>query len=42
MSDWIIPALCGLVVAFVLVKAFWRPPSRDDSKSHDHMPLGDP
>lgn len=35
MPDWLIPALCGVVVVAVLFKAFWKPPERDPTKPED-------
>jgi hypothetical protein len=35
MPDWLIPAICGVLVAFVLVKAFWAPPKPDPDRKHD-------
>lgn len=32
MPDWLIPAICGLIVAAVLLKAFWKPPECDPNK----------
>jgi len=35
VPDWLIPALCGVVVLAVLVKAFWKAPEPDSDKRHD-------
>ena len=32
MPNWLIPAICGAVIAAVLVKAFWNPPQKDPLK----------
>ena len=41
MLEWLIPALCGVVVVAVLVKAFWNPPRPDPFKSTDtRLPPG--
>jgi hypothetical protein len=32
MPDWLIPAICGIVVVAVLVKAFWKAPKPDPLK----------
>lgn len=32
MPDWLIPAICGLVLVIVLIKAFWNPPKPDPLK----------
>ena len=32
VPDWLIPAICGVVIVAVLVKAFWNPPKRDPLK----------
>jgi hypothetical protein len=36
MLDWVIPAICGVVVLAVLVKAFWKAPRPDPDKKHGH------
>jgi hypothetical protein len=32
MPVWLIPAICGVLVVAVLVKAFWNPPRRDPTR----------
>jgi len=34
VPDWLILALCGIVVVAVFVKAFWNPPRPDPDKRH--------
>jgi hypothetical protein len=32
MPDWVIPAICGVALVVVLIKAFWNPPKPDPLK----------